>query len=231
MNELSPGVLSAIIVAGVLLILFILEFLRCYKYAARNKSVLKSNKIKINQELDQVIDAKLAKCVLPTNRNKMKITALLEYIIRQFRDLKELNAEWKEAFEVLRKHIVILKMKTIIAGFHEELKEGYIDRISVDEYEAFNVLKAAGATRDNMTKEFANTIPINALERHFLYLYENIMSATFEDDESRDYVILVFYKVYMSFERYKKSVDEIVRGLSCDRVICQSALDPSSVSR
>ena len=231
MDKLSPGAFSAIIVGGVLLILFILEFFRWYRYTARNKTILENSKIQINQELDHVIDAKLADCVSSTNRNKLIITALMNYMMHQFRDLKELDAEWKKEFKYLRRHIVTFKMKTVIAGFHEELKEGYIDSISVDEYGAFNVLRAAGANRDNMIKEFANTIPINALERHFLCLYENIMSATFENNESRDYVILVFYKIYMSFERCRKSIDSIIGELSCDRVICQSALDPSSVSR
>ncbi|MGN7618684.1 MAG: hypothetical protein ACTJLM_01595 [Ehrlichia sp.] len=84
------------------------------------------------------------------------------------------------------------------------MKERYVDCISVDEYEAFGVLRTAGATCDSIIKEFADFVPIDALEKHFAFLYEDIMFSTFKNDKSRNYVTLAFYKIYMSFERCKK---------------------------
>ncbi|MGN7618685.1 MAG: hypothetical protein ACTJLM_01600 [Ehrlichia sp.] len=89
MSTLSSGSLSAIIVAVFLVATFILEFLRWCEYSVRNKNILESDKIRINQELDQVINDKLVQCdPLSINRNKIIITTLMGYIMHQFRDLK-----------------------------------------------------------------------------------------------------------------------------------------------
>ena len=231
MKKLSENSIAIIILVVIAFVLLCIELRAWYVRSSRDKKVLKNNKMQINQELDQTILEKFRYCSSQSNRHQKVMTALMDYIINQFRDLKGLTPELEKPFKSLRKHIVTFRAKTVIAGFHEELKKEYVDDISVEEYKAFNVLMKAGATRGNMIREFAGCIAVDALEKHFSSLYEDIMSATFKDTESRDYAILVFYRIYMSFERCKMIIDKILEELHCDKITLKRALDSSAIRR